>query len=143
MKNSCISQYWYWIGINHFLPIKYQYWIDCKKWYQWITIETNADIITIIGYESHIDDLFTSTGVFSPIFTTLHKDCKVGGGGVFLCLHNSISVSEQPSLDSDPKLIGVELVLMKRNLYMFVCSIFYRPPDNIPVPLTQACESVS
>ena len=75
--------------------------------------ETHANVI--IGCESHLDDSFTSTEVFPPNFTTFRKDRKIGGGGVFLCLCDTLNVSEQPSLDVDAEL---NLVLMQESPYM-------------------------
>ena len=49
----------------------------------------------IIGCESHIDQSFPSSEVFPPNFTIYQKDRPVGGGGVFLCISNSLDMLEQ------------------------------------------------
>jgi len=97
--------------------------------------------ISIIGCESHIDDSFTSTEVFPQNFTIFHKDQKIGGGGVFICLHNSLNVSEEPSLDSDAELIWARISSHKGQP-SYIRSL-YRPPDNNPSCLTQLKESLN
>ena len=101
--------------------------------------ESHANVI--IDCESHLDDSFTSTEVFPPNFTTLRKDRKIGGGGVFFCLCNALNVSEQPSIDVDAELIWAKLRFDTRKP-LYVCS-FYRPPGSDTVPLDQLNESLN
>jgi len=63
------------------------------------------------------DDSFTSIEVFPQNFTIFHKDRKIVGGGMFICLHNSLNVSEEPSLGSNVELIWARLSFHRGNLY--------------------------
>jgi len=76
--------------------------------------ETHANVI--IGCESHIDDSFISTEVFPPNFTTFCKDQKIGGV-VFICLHNSLNIYEEPSLDIEAEYLNVYTVNSQSLLY--------------------------
>jgi len=89
----------------------------------------------VFGCESHIDQSFSSSEVFPSNFTTYRKDRSIGGGGVFLCVSNSLDILEQPNLQVEAELVWAK-IHFKGKQPVFICS-FYRPPDRYLNPLIQ------
>ena len=65
--------------------------------------EHSPDVI--VGCESHLDFTYTSSEVFPPGYTVIHRDRSLGGGGVFLYFHEALPVVEQPLLSSDAEVV--------------------------------------
>jgi len=95
--------------------------------------ENNPDIIC--GCESHLDSQYYSAEIFCSTYTVFRKDREEGGGGVFLCIRDGLSVTEQPELSANAEIIWAKITLAKRNP-IYICS-FYRPPDSSTEPILQ------
>ena len=68
---------------------------ELKRGYGSVSIYTNylqIDIQDIIiGCETHLDEMYTSSEMFPQGFSIIRKDRCYGGGGVFLAISQSIS----------------------------------------------------
>ena len=95
--------------------------------------EHSPDVI--VGCESHLDSTYTSSKVFPPGYTVIHKDRSLGGGGVFLCFHEALPVIKKPLFSSDPEAVWAKLTFTRMSP-IYICS-FYRPPNTDTTPLTQ------
>ena len=95
--------------------------------------EYSPDVI--VGCESHLDSMYTSSEVFPPGYTVIRRDRSLGGGGVFLCFREALPVVEQPLLSSDAEVVWAKLTFTRMSP-IYICS-FYRPPNTDSTPLTQ------
>ncbi len=65
----------------------------------------------ILGTESKIDSSIFSAEVFPLDFSVARKDRKLGGGGVFVAVHNSLTATERPDLDTECEVCWMEIQL--------------------------------
>jgi len=87
--------------------------------------ENDPDVIC--GCESHLDSQYYTFEIFPSNYTVFRKDRIEGGGGVFLCVRETLNVTEQPVLNLNAEIVWAKITLAKRNP-IYICS-FYRPPD--------------
>jgi len=101
--------------------------------FQSLVDEHSPDIIC--GCESHLDGTYYNTEFFPSTYTTFRKDRVEGAGGVFLCIKESLNISEEPELDVNTEVIWAKLSISNRAaIYIFS---FYHPPDLSTDPLIQ------
>ena len=67
------------------------------------------DIDIVLGCKSHIDESYFSSELLPPSYTIIRKDRSLGGGGVFIGVRRSLTVSEEPKLITDCKVIWAKL----------------------------------
>ena len=71
--------------------------------FECLVYEHSLDVI--VGCESHLDSTYTSSEVFPPGYSVIHRDRSLGGGGVFLYFREALPVVEQRSLSSDAEAV--------------------------------------
>ena len=74
------------------------------------------DIDIVLRYESHIDESYFSSELLPPSYAILRKDRPLGGGGVFIGVRRSSTVSEEPKLIADCEVIWTKLHFQKINM---------------------------
>jgi hypothetical protein len=87
----------------------------------------NPDVI--IGTKSWLKENISSAEVFRADFTTFRRDRSARGGGVFICVKNSIACTEL-WVDEDAEMIAVEVKGMDQNNSWEIIGI-YRPQTRI------------
>jgi len=91
----------------------------------------------VIGCESHLDNSYLSTEIFSSSFA---KDRCNGGGGVFLAFDNILPIVEMPELDADVEVIWARFQ-GKGSKPVYICS-FYRAPNSNTDPILKLQQSL-
>jgi len=83
-----------------------------------------------VGFESHLDDSYTSSEIFRVGFNIYRKDRTAGGGGVFLGIKDVLVTMEEPTLDTN-----AELIWAKINLHdsppLYICSYYWLPHSDL------------
>jgi len=96
--------------------------------------EHNPDIID--SFRSHLDDSYSSAEIFPSNYIVLRKDWLEGTGGVFLCVNEGPSVSEESELDVNVEIVWVKVTLPKEFLFIYVSSII---PQTVRLTLFYSC----
>jgi len=107
--------------------------------FQSLVDEHSPDIIC--GCESHLDGTYYNDEIFPSTYITFRKDRVEGVGGVFLCIKESLNISEEPELDVNVEVIWAKLSPSNR-APIYICS-FYCPPDLSSDPLMQLILSIN
>lgn len=78
--------------------------------------------------ESHLSETIPDNDIYIPNYTTFRRDRNRHGGGVALYVHERLSSSRRPDLESRHiEMLWVELKLPNHNVLVGVC---YRPPNQ-------------
>ena len=95
----------------------------------------------IFGCESKLDSDCSTYSIFPSNYMVFRKDRDKHGGGVFLAIDNSLTVSACPDFDVDSELQWCSIQLANSKP-LFLCS-YYCPPNNRAASLAGLHDSLS
>ena len=110
--------------------------VNCRSIYNkilefWNLVDTyNPDII--IGTESWLREDIGNTEIFRADFTTFRRDRHTRGGGVFICVKNTLTCSEL-WVDDDFEIIAVEVKGRDSKDTWEVIGIYRAPNEDVRV----------
>ena len=86
----------------------------------------------IIGTESWLREEINNAKVFRDDYTTFRRDRYIRGGGVLICVKNSIDCREVWA-DNDFEMIATELIAMDPKLTWEIIGIYRAPNEDMRV----------
>ena len=108
--------------------------VNCRSIYNkslefWNLIDTyNPDVV--IGTESWLKEDISNAEVFRADFTTFRRDRSARGGGVFICVKNTIASTEL-WVDDDFEMIAVEVKGMDAKYTWEIIGIYRAPNEDM------------
>jgi Reverse transcriptase (RNA-dependent DNA polymerase)/Endonuclease-reverse transcriptase len=90
-------------------------------------IETHKPKI-ILGTESWLDESVPSSNYFPGYYEVFRHDRNLHGGGVFICVHNSISATVH-SVSQTSEILWVDLILHNKSIIKI--AVAYKPDRNL------------
>nr|XP_054774593.1 uncharacterized protein LOC129282754 [Lytechinus pictus] len=95
----------------------------------------------IMGCESKLDESIPSYSIFPHDYVVFRKDRNQYGGGVFIAVKNTLTVSDCPQFSCDSELQWCSIEMSGSCPFFFGC--YYCPPNNRQLSVSGLEESLS